>query len=180
MRGSLVSREIYVYVGPYFECTVKPATKTVDMRGCTNTSCPWNRLPQLREARIRLLRVAGPLPTKFCGECGSRIGDIEVDAPDRPDSFAIADGALFHLGFPYGDVVRLAPQEKREGEPPTREIWEGDADVYLDIGDVSPQDEITWMARAFSDELQSLRRAYQSVAVKWGVCVVNYHRSHPG
>jgi hypothetical protein len=148
----------HIYLGPYIECTYKPATRTTYVNGCTNVSC---------ERHTK--RPPAYMSTRFCPACGAPIGKIPVEVPDRPDCYDVVGDELLNMSS-RTDVLRLAPNVHRSGDP--RPSWQldGDEEFCLDLQQVNPRAEMVWLERAFAPEISKLREAYATVEIKWGVC----------
>lgn len=146
----------HLYLGPYVECTYKPATRTENVRGCTNSKCkrhPTKRGPDLRG--------------KFCEECASPIADVAITVKDRPDRYDIVGDELFEINTTARDVLYLAPNVRRKGDP--RPDFDDDDAFHLNLVEVEPEQEMAWFMDAFAKELRKLEAAYATVVVKWGL-----------
>lgn len=128
-----------VYVGPYAECTHgKPKTTSRKARGCTNPKC--KRCPQDR--KYTLPDDSG----KFCAACGSAIGKVVVRETYYPEPYEFVGDALDRVqsdGERGEDVVFLAPNERRKGDP-RPEGLNAVENIHLDLGQIDRAAEMAW------------------------------------
>ncbi len=148
-----------LYLGPYVECTYKPATRVRDVWGCTLPEC--KRHPK---------KIQPDAEGKFCSTCGMANGKIPIQVNDRPDRYDVVGDELFQIesSDPANkDVLWLAPNVRRKGDP--RPKWDDDGEIHLDLVNANPQQEMDWFEKAFAKELEKLRKVYATVTVCWGL-----------
>ncbi|HZL94963.1 MAG TPA: hypothetical protein VFB99_15015 [Vicinamibacterales bacterium] len=145
-----------LYLGPYVECTYRAAIRTVTVHGCTSPSC--KRHPK---------RLQPDKTGEFCSACGSRNGPVPIGVDDRPDRYDIVGDELFTIATDRGDILWLAPNVRRKGDP--RPQFDDDGEIHLDLRSIDQAAEMAWFEKAFAPELAKLRVAYATVEIKWGM-----------
>lgn len=145
----------HLYLGPYIECTYKPATRVTHVTGCLNAAC---------ESHPK--KVGPNARGKFCSTCGAENGQIPISIPDLPDRFDVVGDALFDMN-PRTTILWLAPNVVRKGDP--RPKLDDSGEFALDLQGVDREAEIAWLEKAFAPEIKKLRAAYATVTLKWGL-----------
>ena len=165
----------FLYLGPYAECTQgDPQTGTREVRGCTNPKCkkhPKDRDYTRDEDEDDSKNGDGTQQGQFCPACGSKVDDVVITETFYPDRYELVGDALFEVqsdGERGGDVLLLAPNERRKGDPQPKGLNEGES-LHLDLSRVDRAAEMAWFEQAFAKELAIVRKSYATVTIKWGL-----------
>lgn len=161
--------DLWVYLGPFFECQTTVVSSQFYILACVNQSC----------SKYQVLQRPN---TKFCCECGERISDrcaiaAEISAVDRQQVRLVLGDTLGIVGSPavadWVTVHRWIPVESRHG------LRSGLVDLgagLIRAGLVvvpDPATEVGRFERLFVVERSILSDYYgvENVAVRWGMVV---------
>lgn len=164
-----MSIDYHLYVGPFFQCTVRQVEQVEIHRACGNPGCSAFRRPCVARA-------------VFCSTCGVELQDRRVGSlRDSVDWCQVAerlDEALHcvvggQFAIPSGLHVWLP--NKRRDPPRDFEIDPRSQGLWL-VGDFSDlrHSEMDWLCRAFAAEEGELFRAYSPGTVRTGWGMFNW------
>lgn len=146
-----------IYLGPYVHCKIRLATRTILVFGCPNKSCSIYVSKKGQDCSRE---------QAFCGKCGSRQVDIEVETTTEPEFYEVVNEKLATIGRRDFSVLVAVPNVRREGDPGRH--YDTGATVHLDLGSIDMASEVVWFSKAFAPEIEKLKAVYDDVTVAWG------------
>ena len=151
------------YLGPYVELRLPVVQQKRDL--CKQPeNCP------------------NPKGSAFCEKCGIKVADrwhkwddVEHDPMTLMEEFgeALMAAESNYGAEREGDVFlyRLLPNQNRKS-PRKLHIEDDAAAIPVELAIIEV--ELAWFKRAFAEELQGLRAAYETFEIKWGF--LQWHR----